>query len=306
MSATSPAILESLAPAAGAPGGGHRPLQSGRGFFQRLARRRNGLAGLVVAGAFLLVGIVGPSFVPNDPLRQFAGEEIKPPSLQFLLGTDSFGRDVLSRVVVGARLSLLIGLAGVALGATIGISLGFLAAYAGGLTEVAIMRPIDGLLAFPSILTGIVVATILGPGLSAVTVTVGIVNVPVFARLARAALLAEKNREYVLASRSIGASGARIVVRHILPNTLVALITQAVLAMALSVVLEASLSFLGLGIARPEPSWGAMLDDSRSFLRNAPWMALAPGICLVVLLVGLTWLSDAISDALGPRYAHVL
>lgn len=293
------------APAENAPRKRREAAQGGRGFLQRLARQRNGLAGLLVVGVFLLVGAVGPFVVPNDPLRQFAGHELQPPSLQFPLGTDSFGRDVLSRAMVGARLSLLIGLTGVLLGSVVGVSLGFIAAYTGGLTEAALMRPIDGLLAFPSILTGIFVATILGPGLAAVTVTVGIVNVPMFARLARAALLAEKNREYVLASRSIGAGATRIVVRHILPNTLVSLVTQAVLAMALSVVLEASLSFLGLGIARPEPSWGAMLDDSRSFLRNAPWIALAPGTCLVVLLVGLTWLSDAVSDALGPRHANL-
>jgi peptide/nickel transport system permease protein len=276
------------------------------GLLRLLTQRHSGLLGLAVVAAFLLLAVLAGFITPYDPIAQAPTQQLQAPSLAHLLGTDEFGRDVLSRVLYGTQLSISLALASVLLGSILGVTLGLVAGYVGGLTETVIMRPLDGLLAFPSILTGIVIATILGPGLVTVTVAVAIINVPIFARLARASSLVEKHREYVLAARTIGADGVRIMVRHILPNCLVALITQAVLAMTFSVVLEASLSFLGLGAQRPSPSWGVMLDDSRSFLRNAPWIVLAPGTALIALLAGLTLLSDAITDALSPRHVERL
>jgi peptide/nickel transport system permease protein len=273
---------------------------------RRVVARPDGAVGLLIVGAYLLIALLAPVVVPYDPLHQFRGAEMRSLSLAHPLGTDELGRDILSRVLYGTRLSLTIALVSVALAAVIGVPVGLLAGYVEGVPDALMMRPLEGLLAFPSILTGIAMATILGTGSGTVAVAVAVINVPTFARIARAAMLAEKAKEYILAARSIGASPRRIIGRHVLPNTLTALITQAVLATAFSVLLEAALSFLGLGVQRPSPSWGVMLDDGRAILRDAPWAALAPGAALLGLLAGLTLLSDAVLDALSPRQSQRL
>jgi ABC-type dipeptide/oligopeptide/nickel transport system permease subunit len=232
------------------------------------------------------------------------GQELQPPSARYVLGSDEFGRDILSRVLHGARISLLVGLVSVALGTALGGSLGLAAGFWGGFLETAATRLADGLLAFPAIILGIAVAAVLGPGALNAAIAVGIVNVPTFTRLTWSSVLVEKGKDYVQGAECLGASEGRVVTRHILPNVLPPLLVQVTVASAQAILLEASLSFLGLGAQPPEPSWGTMLSDARQFLREAPWYGLFPGLALSALLLGLNLTADAIRDALDPRLAR--
>lgn len=269
-----------------------------------IARRVSGVAdgkvALAVAVLFLLVAVFGPILIPIDPLAQVSGEELLPPSPAHWLGTDQLGRDVLTRLVYGTRTSLLLSAASVGAGALAGIPLGLIAGYRSGVIEAIIMRPVDALLAMPSILSGIVVATVLGVGPFTVALTIAIVTAPVFARVIRGAVLKELGKEYVTAAVALGARGPRIVVRHIVPNIVSSVLPQFVLAVATSVVLEASLSFLGLGTQRPAPSWGVMLDDGRSYLQDAPWIVLSAAVAVVCLIGALTGLSSLLTRWLNP------
>jgi peptide/nickel transport system permease protein len=249
----------------------------------------------------VVVAIAAPLLAPYDPVAQHAGSELAPPGTRFLLGADQFGRDILSRIIFGTRVSLVVGVIAVVLGAGIGIPSGLAAGYFGGWTDAAIMRLSDVLLSFPGILMGIAVVTVLGPGAFNAAIAVGIVNVPQFSRLTRACVLAERGREYVQAARCLGSSDLRLMAFHLFPNCLGPVLVQLSLAMGFAVLLEAGLSFLGLGAQPPEPSWGAMLNESRNYLRQAPWFGVSPGVALALLLVGLNYLSDAMRDALDPR-----
>ncbi|MGH7322219.1 MAG: ABC transporter permease, partial [Candidatus Rokuibacteriota bacterium] len=241
---------------------------------------------------------------PYGPLEMHAGEELRAPSRQYLLGSDEFGRDILSRVIFGARLSLSIGLLSVAIGTLVGGSLGLVAGYWGGVLETLATRLADCLLSFPAIILGIAVAAVLGPGAVNAAIAVGIVNVPTFTRLTWASVLVEKEKEYVQGAECLGASDSRLVGRHILPNVLAPLLAQATIASAQAILLEASLSFLGLGAQPPQPSWGAMLSDARPFLREAPWYGVFPGLALSAMLLGLNLTADAIRDVLDPHLAR--
>jgi peptide/nickel transport system permease protein len=246
-----------------------------------------------------------PWLAPYDPTVQHRGMELKPPSATFLLGTDQLGRDLLSRIIYGSRASLLVGVFSVALGAGVGVSTGLLAGYVGGWIDVLIMRIYDALLAFPGILLGIAVVAVTGPGIYNVAIAIGIAQMPGDARLTRSIVLSLRERDYVLAARSLGATRPRIMLTHVLPNTLPPLLVQFSLAMGFAVLAEASLSFLGLGTQPPTPSWGGMLNDSRAYLRQAAWYGIWPGLALAVLLVGLNYLSDALRNALDPRRINV-
>jgi peptide/nickel transport system permease protein len=232
---------------------------------------------------------------------QHGGQELVPPGAGWLLGTDELGRDILSRIIYGSRISLLVGVVAVVIGAGVGIPTGLVAGYFGGWIDGVIMRLWDALLAFPGILTGIAVVTVLGPGAVNAAIALAIVNIPEFSRLTRACVLREREREYVLAGRCVGGRDGRIISRHLLPNCLAPILVQLSLSMGFAVLLEAALSFLGLGTQAPEPSWGSMLNDSRTYLRQAPWYGVFPGIALASLLVGLNYLSDALRQALDPR-----
>jgi peptide/nickel transport system permease protein len=230
-----------------------------------------------------------------------AGQELQPPLSRFLLGSDEFGRDLLSRILFGARLSLVIGVTSVMIGTLLGGTAGVAAGFLGGRTETLVLRLADCLLSFPPLILGVAVATVLGPGAMNAAVAVGIVTIPVFARLAWTSVLGEKAKDYVRAVESLGATAARVVGRHILPNVAGVLLVQMTIAMAQAVLLEASLSFLGLGTQPPDPSWGGMLNDSRAYLREAPWYGLLPGVALSVLLLGLNLTADSLRDFLDPR-----
>jgi peptide/nickel transport system permease protein len=285
-----------------APGPRARPTAWPRA--RRITRGAAGRVGLPLALGILLLGSVAPWVAPYGPLEMHPGQELRPPSRGYLFGSDEFGRDVLSRVIHGARISLLVGLLSVAIGVSLGGTLGLLAGHWGGVVETLATRLADCLLSFPAIILGIAVAAVLGPGAVNAAIAVGIVNVPTFTRLTWSSVLVEKEKEYVLGAECLGASDARLVGQHILPNVLGQLLVQAAIASAQAILLEASLSFLGLGAQPPEPSWGAMLNDARQFLREAPWYGVFPGLALSTLLLGLNLTADAIRDALDPRLAQ--
>jgi peptide/nickel transport system permease protein len=272
---------------------------------RRLLRSPTGVVGMAVMALLVITAIFAPVIAPYSPLAQHTGSELAVPSNTYWLGTDEFGRDVFSRIVYGSRISLIVGVLAVAAGGVVGISSGLAAGYFGGWLDACIMRLWDTLLAFPAILLGIAVAAVLGPGITNAALALAIISIPQFSRITRAAVLSEKQREYVQAARCIGSRDGRIVLRHLLPNTVSPLLVQLSLAMAYAVLLEAGLGFLGLGTQPPDPSWGSMLNASRSYLRQAPWYAVFPGIALSTLLVGLNFLSDALRDALDPKLTQL-
>jgi ABC-type dipeptide/oligopeptide/nickel transport system permease subunit len=270
-----------------------------------VVRSPMGAAGLVVVLVFVALAILAPLVAPYSPYEQHPASQLQPPSAQFPLGTDELGRDLFSRVLYGARVSFVVGVLATAIGATIGVSTGLLSGYLGGWVDSVIMRCYDALLAFPGIIIGIGVISVLGPSSVNVAYALALGGMPFFARLIRSSVLSEREREYVLAARCIGARDGRIMFRHVLPNTLPPLLVQLSLAMGFAVLAEASLSFLGLGTQPPDPSWGSMLNDSRAYLREAPFYGLWPGLALTLLLVGLNFVSDALRDALDPRRANL-
>jgi ABC-type dipeptide/oligopeptide/nickel transport system permease subunit len=271
----------------------------------RTVRNPMGLFGISVFGLLVITAVAAPLIAPHDPAEQIRGMELKPPSLAFPFGTDQLGRDLLSRIIYGGRASLIVGVLSVALGASVGVSTGLIAGYIGGWVDIVIMRIYDALLAFPGILLGIAVVAVTGPGIFNVAIAIGIAQMPGDARLTRSIVLSVRERDFVLAARNLGASRPRIMLTHILPNTLPPLLVQFSLAMGFAVLAEASLSFLGLGTQPPTPSWGGMLNDSRAYLRQAAWYGIWPGVALAVLLVGLNYLSDALRNALDPRRVNV-
>jgi peptide/nickel transport system permease protein len=282
----------------------HEAKRSGNPIVAAIARTmRNpvGATGIIILILLGLVALGAPVIAPYDPIEQHPGAELARPSAAYLLGADNLGRDLLSRVIWGSRASFFVGIVAVVLGATIGITSGLLAGYFGGVVDGLIMRFYDALLAFPTILLGIAVVTVLGAGGMNVAIAIAIAQTPIFARLTRSVVLAEREQDYVLAARATGVPDLLIIGRHLLPNTLGPLLVQMSLAMGFSVLAESSLSFLGLGTVPPDPSWGAMLSESRAHLRQAPWFGIWPGVGLALLLVGLNYFSDALRDALDPR-----
>lgn len=271
---------------------------------QRLLRNPLGRIGIGLLAIVVVAGVLAPVLAPYDPVRQFIGSELQSPSLKHPLGTDEFGRDLLSRIIYGARISLIVGIVAVGLGSAIGISTGLIAAYIGGWIETVMFRIWDALMAFPGVLLAIAVSAILGPGLLNIAIAVAIISMPSYARLARGGMLAERQKDYVTAAQTVGQSNARIIFRHVLPNTIPPILTQVALGMAGAVFLEAGLSFLGLGAQPPDPSWGSMIADSRNYLRIAPWYGIAPGIAISMFLLGLNMLADGLRDALDPSRAR--
>jgi peptide/nickel transport system permease protein len=281
-----------------------RPISSRGPIVQALVRTLSNPMGALGAGlvAMLIFGaLFAPLVSPFDPTEQHPGSELLPPGSQFLLGTDNLGRDLLSRIIFGSRASLFIGIVAVSLGAGVGIATGLAAGYLRGWVDAVIMRIYDALLSFPAILLGIGIVTVLGSGPLSVSLALAFATLPTFARLMRARVLAERQREYILAARCIGARDGRIMWQHVLPNAVAPLLIQISLTMGFAVLAESALSFLGLGTQPPNPSWGAMLNESRAYLRTAPGFGIFPGLALALLLLGLNFLSDALRDALDPR-----
>ncbi len=253
---------------------------------------------LVVLGA---AAMAAPKIAPYSPIAQNLGERFSPPSASHLLGTDNLGRDVISRVIYGSRSALIVGIVAVAIAAILGSLVGLVAALSGKMTDNVLMLLMDSLLSFPTILLAITVVSFLGYGLLQVMIAIGVIFSPVFARLVRAETLVIKTEGYVEASRSLGSPIFKIVVKHIIPNLLGKLVVQCSITFALTVVIEASLSFLGLGTQPPTPSWGLMLKDARNYLVLAPWMAIYPGLALALTVFCFNIMGDVLSEKLNPK-----
>jgi peptide/nickel transport system permease protein len=268
---------------------------------QRLIRRRGAMAGLAVVIFFIAVALLAPVISPYDPLQTSWSAVRKAPSAMHIFGTDEIGRDVASRVIFGARASLLAGLVSVCISLSLGVPIGLLAGYVGGWPDSLISRITDAMLACPFLILAIALAAFLGPSLTNAMIAIGISATPVFIRLTRAQVLAVKVEDYIQAARAVGNSHLRIALRHVLPNVVPPLIVQATLAIAAAVIAEASLSFLGLGQQPPAPSWGSMLNTAKNYIDNAPWMAVWPGLSIFLLVLSFNLLGDGLRDALDPR-----
>ena len=273
----------------------------GADVWRRFRRAPGALVGAGVVLAIVLAAVLAPLVAPADPLAQHIAQGAQPPGAGHWFGTDKLGRDLFSRIVFGARISIRIGFVAVGLAMTAGTAIGLVAGYAGGRVEAALMSAMDLMLAFPSIILAIGITTILGPSITNLMIAVGVVYVPQYARLARSSVLAVKEHEYVEAARALGAAAPAILWRHVLPNILAPLLVQATLGVATAELEAAGLSYLGLGARPPAPEWGAMLNDARDYWLSAPWALIFPGVSITVLVLGFNLLGDGLRDALDPK-----
>jgi peptide/nickel transport system permease protein len=267
----------------------------------RMLRSRWTIAGLAVVAALGLLALAAPWVAPADPYRGELARGLQPPSAAYLLGTDAQGRDLLSRVLFGARLSLAVGLGSQAIALAAGLALGLAAGYYGRWLDAVLMRLADVTLAFPSLLLLIAIAAALKPSLLIVCIVIGLVGWAGMARLVRGQVLVVRSLDYVQAARALGVSDVRLVARHILPNVLAPVIVAATLGVGGAIMAEAALSFVGLGAQPPTPSWGAMVAEGRDLLRVAPWVSLVPGLAIGVAVLGLNLFGDGLRDALDVR-----
>lgn len=267
-----------------------------------LARNPRIIVGGGLVTFLILMALTAPWISPYDPIAVDVQQALEPPGGAHWLGTDDLGRDVLSRVIWGSRISLAVGVIAVGIGFTLGVSIGLAAGYLGGPFDLIAMRGIDALLAFPALILAISITAALGPQIQNAMIAIGIVAVPLYARLTRGQVLSVREREYVTAARAIGATGLRIVMRHVFPNVTNALIVQATLSIAFAILAEAALSFLGLGAQPPTPTWGADVNYSQRWLSNLKWwMSVGPGLGIFLAVFAFNFLGDALRDALDPR-----
>jgi peptide/nickel transport system permease protein len=268
---------------------------------RRFWDRRSAVLGLVVIAVLITVAALAPLLAPDDPTRTSWSLIRKAPSWAHWMGTDENGRDVLSRVIFGARASLMAGVISVAIAAGAGVPLGLLAGFAGGGIDAVIGRLVDAMLACPFLILAIALAAFLGPSLENAMIAIGVSTMPVFVRVARGATLDAATNDYVEAARALGNPPWRVAVRHVAPNIVPPVIVQATLAIATAIIAEASLSFLGLGQQPPAPSWGSMLNSAQRFLIQAPWLAIFPGLAIFLAVLSFNLLGDGLRDALDPR-----
>jgi len=268
---------------------------------RRLVRRKGALVGLAIIVLFVAVAVLAPLIAPYDPAAQGWTLVRKPPSWAHWFGTDEVGRDILSRIIFGARASLLAGVISVCIAVGIGVPLGLTAGYVGGFVDALLSRLTDAMLACPYLILAIALAAFLGPSLGDAMIAIGVATTPIFLRLTRGQVMVVKVEDYVEAARAVGNPSWRIAIVHILPNILPPLAVQASLSIAAAIIAEASLSFLGLGQQPPDPSWGSMLNAAQRFLSNAPWMALWPGLAIFLTVMAFNLLGDGLRDALDPR-----
>lgn len=267
----------------------------------RLLREKRALIGGGIVGLFILVAAFAPLLAPYDPLETRPAEALKSFSWEHPLGTDQSGRDVLSRMIYGTRVSLLVGVIAVGLAGSVGIPLGLVAGYFGGILDHVIMRIMDGIVAFPGLILALGIVATLGPGVRNVMLAVAFGSVPAYARLVRSQSLSLRTSDYVTAARALGANDARIVVRHVWPQVVSPVIVLASLGMGSAILAEAGLSFLGVGVKPPTPTWGSMLQQGFPLVYRSIWLPIIPGIAIFVLVLGLNFLGDALRDVLDPR-----
>ena len=303
MGALSPALADSVSARAGPPRAGRRALR---------ALRRSTLAtvGLLIIATVVLAALLAPLLAPHDPIEQSLTRANLPPfwqargSLETPLGTDQFGRDVWSRIVYGARISLFIGVLAALLGAAVGVTTGVSAGYYRGKVDAVVMRIVDLNLAFPLILLALAIAAILGPNERNLVMVMALTTWMIYARVVRGITLSLREREFVQAARAIGATGPRIIVRYLLPNSVAPLVVYATLDLGVIVTAVAGLSFLGFGLQPPEQSWGGLLAEGRGFMAVAPWIATFPGLAIALAVLSFNFIGDGLRDALDPRLRH--
>ena len=277
------------------------------GLLRRLARRRTALFGLAVVAAVALTAILAPVVSPFDPLEQDISQRLREPGWQDAqgrvhpLGTDHLGRDILARIIYGSRVALLVGIAAVAISGVLGLMIGLVAGYFGGRVDDFFMRLADIQLAFPFILLAIAIIGVLGPSLQNIIIVIGVSSWVVYARVVRGEVLSIREREFVQAAIALGGRNGRIVLRHVLPNAFTPWLVVATLDMARVIVIESALSFLGLGVQPPTPTWGGMLADGRVYLSTAWWLATFPGLAILVTVLGINLFGDGLRDTLDPR-----
>jgi peptide/nickel transport system permease protein len=268
--------------------------------FRTLRGNPIGLMGLIIVLVVVVIALIAPLVSPYAPTSQL-GRRLQLPNNRFLLGTDEFGRDILSRIIYGTRISLYVGAISVGMALLIGGLIGLVSGYYGGLLDNLLMRLIDIVFSIPSLILAIAIAGLLGPSLRNAMVAIGIVYAPTYARLVRAAVLTVKNLPYIEAATVIGSTTWNTIARHLLPNITPPMIVQTSLLLSTAILSEAALSFLGLGTQPPDPSWGTMLGSGRKFMELSPWVAVAPGIAIVITVLGFNFLGDGLRDALDPR-----
>ena len=266
-----------------------------------LGRQRGAIVGLVILGGLALMALGAPWLSPRDPIRTAARDALQPPGARFVLGSDQFGRDVASRVLHGARVSLTVGLIAVSIAVALGAPLGLVSGYYGGRLDGLIMRVMDVLLAFPGILLALAIVSVLTPGLTNVMIAVGLSAVPTYARLVRASVLSARENLYVEAARALGGRDLSILTRYILPNVVAPLIVTATLGLGTAILSAAALGFLGLGSQPPQPEWGRMLSEGRDYLREAWWISTFPGLGIMLTVLAMNLLGDGLRDVLDPR-----
>lgn len=269
--------------------------------WRRLRRNKLAMVGLSIVVLVILVAVFAPYIAPYDPTARVKEESSLAPSIKHLFGTDLLGRDIFSRVVYGSRISIEVGIVAVGISIIIGLFLGAISGYFGNVSDAVIMRFADIFFAFPYILGAIAIMTVLGPGVINIFIAIGVLGWASFARIFRGSILSIKNKEYIEAARALGASNFRIIVKHIFPNAFAPIIVYGTMNVGTAIIVEAALSFLGLGVQPPTPAWGKMLAESLDYIDIAPWMMFFPGLAIVVTVLGFVLLGDGLRDAFDPR-----
>jgi peptide/nickel transport system permease protein len=274
-------------------------------FVKSVLRNRLAALGVLIVGILILAALLAPWIAPYDPEAQFSADARQAPSVKYLFGTDTIGRDNFSRIIYGTRVSLVVGVASMLIAATLGVAIGLVAGYYGGWLDTVLMRTMDALLAFPAVLLAIFIIAVLGPSLFNAILAVGIVYTPTFARLIRANALSIREKEYLESARAIGLRDGQIMRRVILRNSLSPIVVQFSLGVGYAILVEAGLSFLGLGVQPPTPAWGSMLGFGRNYMSFAPWLTAFPGLAIFVTVLGFNFVGDGLREALDPRMRRI-
>jgi len=269
--------------------------------WRRLRRNKLAMLGLAIVIILIMIAIFAPFISPYDPIERIKEESSVSPNGAHLFGTDLLGRDIFSRVIYGSRISIQVGIIAVGISALIGLFFGAIAGYFSNISDAVIMRVADIFFAFPYILGAIAIMTILGPGIVNIFIAIGVLGWAAFARIFRSSILSIKNKEYIEAARALGAGNYRIIIKHIFPNAMAPIIVYATMNVGTAIIVEAALSFLGIGVQPPTPAWGKMLSESLDYIDIAPWMMLFPGLAIVITVLGFVLLGDGLRDAFDPR-----
>ena len=269
--------------------------------WKRLKRNKLALFGLSIVILLILVAIFAPFIAPYDPIARVKEDSLQPPGAKYWFGTDILGRDIFSRVIYGSRISLMVGIVAVGISLMIGLTLGALSGYFGNISDTVIMRIADIFFAFPYILGAIAIMTVLGPGIFNIFIAIGILGWASFARIFRGSILSIKNKEYIEAARALGASNFRIISKHIFPNAFAPIIVYGTMTVGTAIIVEAALSFLGIGVQPPTPAWGKMLSEALDYIDIASWMMIFPGLAIVITVLGFVLLGDGLRDAFDPK-----